>query len=134
MKFKAVEFDKEVHMDVLNALLGKRGITMGDPKYLPPTGLVIHYYEQPVAIGFMIKCDNGMVIHTDFVSDIGAPKDLRNKAVEILRTSLDEMALAQGFAVVTAFCKIPRHVKNLKEKGYTEFDQNLTQLGRFLWR
>lgn len=109
-----------------------RGMQIGAPEFLPPTGIVVAYYSKPVCMGFMIRCDNGVAINSDFMSDPDVPKDLRNEAVEFMREKLYGLAKTQGFRVVIAFTSIPKHAERLKNKGYIEMDKNLVHLGRIL--
>lgn len=133
MKFSAKEFGPAEHNLLAKWLMG-RGKDVPSLDFLPPTGVVVSYYEQPVCMGFMIKCDNGMAINTDFISDPEVPKDLRNAAVEHMRQCLYKEALKAGLKMVTVFTSIPKHADNLKAKGFVELDSKLTQLGRILWR
>lgn len=134
MKFVSREFNRSTDFNLLEKWMARRGMPVSDMSFLPPTGVVVSYYDQPVCVGFMIRCDNGMAINTDFVSDPDVPKDCRNAAVEHLRQTLYKEAMKNGLKMVTAFTSIPKHVEGLKAKGFVEIDKNLVQLGRILWR
>lgn len=131
-KFSARKYVPETDFTHIKKWGENRGMKIGTPGFLPPTGIVVAYYSKPVCMGFMIRCDNGVAINSDFMSDPDAPKELRNEAVEFMREKLYELARQQGFRVVIAFTSIPKHVERLKEKGYIEMDKNLVHLGRIL--
>lgn len=131
--FSAEPFTREKHLPVLYKFLRSRGLAESPPDFLPPTGVVVTNYEVPVCVGFMIKCDNKMVIFTDFVSNISAPKDLRNAAVIYMRNYLEKIARVEGFQVISSWTSVPRHKERLKKLGFKKFENNLTHFGRFLW-
>jgi hypothetical protein len=135
MQFEALKFEKEKHLKLLHQFLKARGLYETAPigDFLPPTGVVITNYGKPICIGFMIKCDNRMVIFTDFVSDISAPKELRNEAVIFMREHLEKLARHEGFDCISSWTSIPKHRERLKKLGFTEIENNLTHFGRFLW-
>ncbi len=136
MKFSAREFLAKEHMPILKAWVARRNLefSKASEEFLPPTGIVIYYYSQPVCLGFIIKCDNKVAISTDFISDPEIPKHLRNESVEELRKALGALAKESGLKVMAAFTSIPAHVERLKSLGYMVFDKNLTQLGRPIWQ
>lgn len=135
VKLSAHRFQEKVHLPIMKAWLERRKMPVGESiEFLPPTGVVIYFYLQPVCMGFMIKCDNGMAINTDLISDPEIPDVLRNEAVEKLRKCLYNEAKAAGLKMVSVFTSHPSHVERLKSLGYKIIDKNLTQLGRFLWQ
>lgn len=101
--------------------------------FLPPTGFVVFHEEAPVCIGFMIKCDNGMAINSDFLSDPELAKPLRQEAVEYMRSLLYTEAKRVGLQFVTCFTKHKKLAKRLEGIGFKKMDEGFTQLGRFLW-
>ncbi len=134
-KFSHQKFSSHLHLPIMKAWVARRSLefTKVSETFLPPTGFVIFFYSQPVCLGFIIKCDNGLAISTDFISDPDVPKHLRNDSVQELRRVLEADAKESGLKVLTAFTSIPAHVVRLKSLGYVEVDKNLTQLGRPIW-
>lgn len=101
--------------------------------FLPPTGIIVFHKDEPICLGFMIKCDNGMAINSDFLSDPAVPKKVRNDAVNYMRAVLCEVAKRTGFQFVTAFTKHEKLAKKLCGLGFKEIDRGFIQVGRFLW-
>jgi len=137
MIFRSRAFDKEKDAHLLRAWVVNRRLPNADVnlEFMPPTGVVVEVDNIPVAIGFMIKCDNGMCINSDLISNPAIDKKARQEAVDFLRESLYTLAKAAGYKLVTVFTRIPKLQARLeKEKGYFKIDQGLTQLGRFLWQ
>lgn len=101
--------------------------------FIPPTGVIVLFEEKPICLGFMIKCDNKMVINSDLISDPSYPKELRNEAVQYLRDVLEFEARKEGYYLISAFTRHKNLEKKLLTLGFNEFDQGLTHLGRFIW-
>lgn len=134
MRLTSHKYVKEQHEELFQKFVNDRGLPKRpNMDFLPPTGVVIYNYSQPVCIGFMIMSDCGVAECTDFVSDPNVPKMLRNSAVEYMRKYLMIEARNRGMKVFTAYCSIPKHIERLKSLGYQEMQTNLTHLGRFLW-
>lgn len=132
LRTEMFDFEEPKHHEILKTFVEKRGGKTPDVRFLPPTGFIVFLFEQPLCVGFQIRCDNGTVINTDLIADSEIPKDLRNQAVVRLRSALYNEAKAAGYKVVTVFTSIPAHEARLKTLGYVEADKNLTQLVRAL--
>lgn len=132
LRTEMFDFENPAHHEILKTFVEKRGGKAPDVRFLPPTGFIIFLFEQPLCVGFQIRCDNGTVINTDLIADSEIPKDLRNLAVMRLRNALNNEAKAAGYKVVTVFTSIEKHEARLKTLGYIEADRSLTQLVRAL--
>ena len=134
MRLTSHKYVPAEHEELFKKFVDARGLpARPNMEFLPPTGVVIYNYAQPICIGFMIKSDNGIAECTDFVSDPSVPKMLRNDAVEYMRKYFVIEARNHGMKALTAYCSIPKHIERLKSLGYIEMQTNLTHLGRFLW-
>lgn len=133
MSLRVEEYHPELHEPVLQKFTKQRGLPAIDVSFLAPTGFVVYFNMKPVCAGFMVKCDNKTAIYQDFLSDPGAPKDMRNKCTEILRLQLDLAAEKAGLQVILCTTAYEAHSERLKGIGYKELNRNLIQLGRFLW-
>ncbi len=132
MQFHYRNFDKEMDMPLLHKLLRLREEQEMSDIFLPPTGVIVFMEDLPVCIGFMVKCDNGMAINSDLVSDPTVPKELRSAAVQYMRELLYAKAKVAGLKVTTIFTKHAKLQNKLKDMGYVVVDSNLTQMGRAL--
>lgn len=134
MTFGYRRFDLKSDERLLRLFSKMRGQDLPDKiMFLPPTGFVVMHEEAPVCIGFMIKCDNGMAVNTDFLSDPELPKEMRQAGVEYLRKLLYTEAKRCGFQFTTVFTKHRKLAKRLEGLGFLKMDEGYTQLGRFLW-
>lgn len=135
LKFEHRKFDLKTDEALLRIFAFEHSEKVPDKiMFLPPTGFVVFHEEAPVCLGFMIKCDNGMVINSDFLSDKKLPKEMRNQGVQYLRGLLAAEALACGAKFVTAFTKHEKLADRLEALGYTKMDKGFIQMGRVLWR
>ena len=127
-------YNHELHSYYYRQLLASRSIdAAGLGSFLPPTGYIVFYGDVPAAIGFMIKCDNGMAINSDLISNPDVPQPMCADAVDFVRQLLAEEAEASGLRFITAFTKHKRLAERLIGKGFAKIDENLIQVGRFLW-
>lgn len=136
MRLSAHKYIHSEHGELFSEFRQARGLSAVSAEameFLPPTGVVIYNYAQPICIGFLIKSDNGTAECSDFISDPNVPKDLRQDAVQYMRKYFEIEAKKCGIRAIVAFCEHPRHIERLKSLGYVLTQQNLTHLGRFLW-
>lgn len=134
MKIEARPFSFATDEHLFRSLAKLRDEKLPDHIFgLPPTGLVITNHGRPVCVGFLIKCDNGMGIFSDFLSDPREPAHVRNEAVEHMREVFYKEADRSGLKFVTSFTKHPKLAERLQKLGFKKMDEGFTQLGRFLW-
>lgn len=134
MKLKARPFNFALDEHLFRSLAELRGEKIPKEIFgLPPTGLVVTNHGRPVCVGFLIKCDNGMGVFSDFLSDPRADKEVRNAAAELMREVFYSEAERCGLKFVTSFTKHPKLAKRLEGLGFMKMDEGFTQMGRFLW-
>lgn len=133
MTFTHRPFNPEHDKAVLQLFCQMRGEKLDNFDFLPPSGLIVFHEEAPVCIGFLIKCDNKVAIHSDFLSDPELSKELRNQGVEYMRSVFAEEAKREGYRAIVAFTKHKKLAKRLTGLGFRLLDQGFFQVGRFLW-
>lgn len=134
MKLKARPFNLAVDEHLFRSMAELRGEKIPKEIFgLAPTGLVVTNGNKPVCVGFMIKCDNGMAIFSDFLSDPRETPEVRNEAVEMMREVFYNEAHRCGLKFVTSFTKHPKLADRLENLGFKKMDDGYTQMGRFLW-
>lgn len=133
LKLEMVPFVEGKHKFLLNDLLRARGLAPADLSFLPPTGAVVLNHNIPVCIGFLIRSDNQTAECSDFISDPGAERYVRNEAVALMRKYFASECRKTGHRCMMAYCKHPKHIRRLSTLGYHTIETGLTHLGRFLW-
>ena len=129
-------FDLRFDEHLLRQFAGLREETFppGEIAGLPPTGLVVLDDHRPICLGFMIICDNGMGIFSDFLSDPRVEKSVRNAGVEFMREGFYRMARAKNVHYVTSFTKHEKLAARLQGLGFHKIDkERFFQMGRVLW-
>lgn len=102
-------------------------------EFLPPFGIVVANGSMPICVGFLIKCDNGMGIFSDFLSHPLVEREIRNAAVEKMREELAMEARKSGLKFVTSFTKHRKLAIRLESLGFKRMGEFI-QMGRILWR
>lgn len=102
-------------------------------EFLAPTGLIVFCVGMPIAMGFLIKCDNGIAIAADFMSDPDYPDETRSAAVQYLREELYADAVKSGIRHITCIVRNEKLAKRLEAVGYERRESGYIQLGRNLW-
>lgn len=112
--------------------MGKRKFPVPMPEFLPPTAAVISHKEKPVALGFLFKTDANIASVGHLCSDIDAPKEVRQKAVEILLEFLAGAARNMGFGMVTCATNIEKLGLRFEKKDFEKVDENVSHFRRIL--
>ena len=93
---------------------------------LPDLGVVVKD-DREAAIGFLIESDSAVCGMGNFASN--PDHKLRSDAVDFLIDSLVGLAKEKGYQRLFVNTNRGRLIARLKDKGFTVYDEHLTQLG-----
>ena len=93
---------------------------------LPPTGIMISYEGKDICAGWIYKTDTPICWFENIISDKGADRKIRDKALDVLLDSMNGTAKNLGFHAAMTSVSSSSLIKRLGEHGYKETDKNMT--------
>lgn len=116
----------------LQAWWKARKFPPANPRFLPPTGLLVSMHGRDVVAGFLFKSDANAAIIGNIVSNPDAPGADRSKCLDTLLESLIHIAQADGFGMVCCSTNLPRLQERFQKHGFTLTDEGVANFGRIL--
>ena len=99
---------------VLQSWWDARKIAHIPERYLSTMGIMV----ENVACGFIYTTDSAMAIIENFVSNPETPKDIRNKALDLIIECMLDYCLATGIESIVAFSELPVIVERAKKFSF----------------
>lgn len=103
-----------------------------NPRFMPPTGLMISSQGEPVCAGFLFKSDANAAIIGNIVSNPKATGEIRSLALDALLEALAGLAKSEGFGMVCCSTDLPRLMKRFEKHGFVNTDKAVSHFGRVL--
>lgn len=116
----------------LEAWWKARKFPPANPKFMPPTGVMVSMNGRDVVAGFLFKSDANAAIIGNIVSNPDAPGKDRSWCLDQLVTSLVGLAKSEGFGMVCCSTNLPRLQERFKSHGFTLTDEGVANFGRVL--
>lgn len=109
------------HYEMLCGWLAARDIGAPVPSLLPNVGLCV----DNVAIGFLVVTNSGIASLENFATNPTSDSFSRTKALNILISSLEQLASDYGYSAITVATSISSFEKRLvKDHGYFKYEQS----------
>lgn len=103
-----------------------------DPRFMPPTGLMVTVYGIETAAGFLFKSDANAAIIGNIVSNPEAPGKARHEALTCLLDALTAIAASEGFGMVCCSTNLEPLKDRFKTHGFVMTDEGVSNFGRIL--
>lgn len=127
---------RQIHLDMdyrqLKAWWEEREFPPANPRFLPPTGLMVLVNGEDTCAGFLFKSDANAAIIGNIVSNPKAPGGDRSKALDVLLDALTAIALQEGFGMVCCSTNLPRLMERFKKHSFIKTDEGVSNFGRLL--
>lgn len=97
--------------------------------FLPPTGYMVYYKDEPICAGYMYVTNSNVVLLEWIVSNFNfKDKKIRKQSLLMLIQTITSLAEGLEKKYIYSLLKSQSLIKLYKELGYTEGDSNATEM------
>lgn len=130
MTFRFINIDRDYPK--LEAWWKTRKFPPANPKFMPPTGLMVSLHGVDIVAGFLFKSDANAAIIGNIVSNPDVTWKDRLRCIDNLLIQLIELARVDGFGMVCCSTNLPRLQERFKTHGFILTDEGVANFGRVL--
>ena len=109
-----------------------RNFPPANPRFLPPTGIMVSMDGSDICAGFLFKSDANAAIIGNIVTNPDAPGAKRNEALDDLIKILTAIAIQDGFSMLCCSTNLPKVMRRFEKHGFQKTDDGVSNFGRVL--